>query len=190
MSPKGKICSPRALHRTRPLPYFCRETLGADTSRQRWAGAGRCLGAAPHTVPLSPLPPCLSPTPDPKNKAPLVSSPRRTIRVYVGRCFSFLETPSGAFFFKSFSLSMWRMLSNVGVIHSASHFNKKTKVRGFWREGEHHEMFGVWCEACGAAWLCSRPAPSVTLFLLQYNGSSEASAETRNRHAGKSAGCV
>lgn len=191
MSPKGKIaCSPRALHRRRPLPYFCREALGADTSRQRRAGAGRRRGAAPHTILLSPLPSCPSPAPDPENKAPVVSSPRRTVRVYAGRCFSLLETPSGASFFKSFSLSAWRVLSNMGIIHSASHSNKKAKVGVFWREGEHHETLGVWCEACGAARLCSRPAPSVTLFLLQHNGSSEASAETRNRHAGKSAGCV
>lgn len=121
ISLKGKIsCNLWTLNRRIPLPCFCHETLRA--SRHKPCSRGRCgtawgrpaggwvgrqtVGAAPHTLLVSSLSFCLSHAPDPKNKARLVSCSRRTIRVYAGRCFLFLETLSGAFFFKSFSLSI------------------------------------------------------------------------------------
>lgn len=137
---KGKIsCNPWALNRRIPailLPNTEGQLTRTLPQRQRWHSLGTCPGgqvgrqtvrAAPHTLFLSSLSFCLSHAPDPKNKARLVSCSRRTRRVYAGRCFLFLETLSGAFFFKSFSLSMWKMLLKVDVIHSTSHFNKKPK---------------------------------------------------------------
>lgn len=83
---------------------------------------------------------------------------------------------------------MRKLLLEVAIIHSTSHFNKKPKFAFLEREGKHRVgVFGLErVEQLGSA----QGWPPASLFLLQDNGSSEARAETGNQQAGKSAGCV
>lgn len=124
----------------------------------------------------------------PQEQSHPISFSRQIMQVNAGRYFLFLETPAGAFSFKSFSSSLRKLLLEVAIIHSMSHFNKKTKFAFLERGGKHKVgMFGLEpVEQCSFA----QGWPPASLFLLQDNGSSEASAETGNQHAGKSEGCV
>lgn len=158
--------------------------------RGRWHSLGTCQGwrgGYSCTLFHSSLSSWLSPKPDPRKK-PIHFLLRQTMQVNAGRCFLFLETPSGAFSFKSFSLSMRKLLLEVATIHSMSHFNKKPNP-AFLERGRKHKVgvFGLEpVEQLG----CAQGWPPASLFLLQDHGSSEASAETGNQQAGKSAGCV
>lgn len=77
------------------------------------------------------------------------------------------------------------MLLKVDIIHSTSHFNKKPKFIFLERGGKRTFQCSVWRLLSSA-----RAGPQQTPFLLRCNGSSEASVEMQNQHAGKSAGCV
>lgn len=113
------------------------------SERHSWSGGG---GGTAWSMPgledrlflqLVPLTPVLLPQSQtrPQEKAHPVSFSRQTMQVSAGRCFLFLETPSGAFSFKSFSLSMRKLLLEVAIIHSMSHFNIR-RTLALWSEGE------------------------------------------------------
>lgn len=177
---------------------WCHVTLRSSWHSWSRGGAGTAPGCARvgcglegrlflHLVPLIPV---LLPQSQTRlqEKTRPVSCSRQTMKVKAGRCSLFLETPSGAFSHKGFSLSTRKLLLEVAIIPSTSRFNKKPKFAFSERGGKHKiGVFGLEpVEQLGSA----QGWPPASLFLLRDNGSSEAGTETGNQHAGKSARCM